>query len=297
MIYDCAPGSWRGVATGLKTLEENCGNLKRECIGRSVLGCPIFAAKIGCGVRRVLVVAGQHGNEWIGTRALMRFIVALCGGCVCGIAARDLLDKCTFFFVPLANPDGVELAQGRSCRGEAFNNARLIGGDFPEIPFPTGWKANINGVDLNLQFPAGWERARQIKFSAGFDRPAPRDYVGPSPLSEPESRSLAEYTRFVCPDTVVALHSQGEVIYWRYNGYEPSGSRALGERMSRVSGYTLELTPPLSDNAGFKDWFIAEFGRPGYTVELGLGENPLPDKQLAHIFQRAAAILVQAALW
>ena len=45
------------------------------------------------------------------------------------------------------------------------------------------------GVDLNLQFPAGWEQAKEIKFAQGFTSPAPRDYVG--------SRSFS-YTRSPC---------------------------------------------------------------------------------------------------
>ena len=44
--------------------------------------------------------------------------------------------------------------------------------------FQVGWKANINGVDLNLQFPAGWENAKEIKYAQGFNKPAPRDFVG-----------------------------------------------------------------------------------------------------------------------
>ncbi len=27
---------------------------------------------------------------------------------------------------------------------------------------------------------------------------------------------------------------------------------------------------------GYKDWFIQDFNRPGYTLELGEGQNPLP---------------------
>ena len=36
--------------------------------------------------------------------------------------------------------------------------------------FQVGWKANIKGVDLNLQFPAGWEKAKEIKYAQGFTR-------------------------------------------------------------------------------------------------------------------------------
>ena len=50
--------------------------------------------------------------------------------------------------------------------------------NFQIFLFQVGWKANINGVDLNLQFPAGWENAKEIKYAQGFNRPTPRDFVG-----------------------------------------------------------------------------------------------------------------------
>ena len=28
--------------------------------------------------------------------------------------------------------------------------------------------------------------------------------------------------------------------------------------------------------AGYKDWFIQYYDRPGYTIEVGLGQSPLP---------------------
>ena len=52
------------------------------------------------------------------------------------------------------------------------------------------------GVDLNLQFPAGWENARQIKYSQGFNQTAPRDFVGFGPLTEPEALSIYNFNLF-----------------------------------------------------------------------------------------------------
>ena len=157
--------------------------------------------------------------------------------------------------------------------------------DFADIPFPDGWKANLLGVDLNLQYPAGWLQAREIKFSQGFDRPAPRDFVGRAPLNQPESRAIADYTEAVDPALVLAYHTQGKVIYWQFEDVFVPGARELGERMAEVSGYALDDTPYESAFAGYKDWFIKYFRRPGYTIEVGEGVNPLPLSQFDEIYR------------
>lgn len=130
----------------------------------------------------------------------------------------------------------------------------------------------------------------------GFDRPAPRDYVGRAPLDQKESRALAGYTEYIDPDLVLAFHSQGKQIYWKYQDIEIPGARALGEVFAKVSGYTLEDTPYASGFAGYKDWFILRFGKPGYTIEVGQGENPLPLEQFPEIYRENSGILVTAAL-
>ncbi len=147
-------------------------------------------------------------------------------------------------------------------------------------------------MDLNLQFPAGWEDARSIKFEQGFTTPAPRDYVGPSPLSQPESLALYNFTLQHNFRLVLSYHTQGKEIYWQFQTYTPPESLSIGRLFSKVSGYQLTDTPYNSSFAGYKDWFIQDYRRPGFTIEAGLGANPLPISQFDEIFRDNLGILV-----
>ena len=125
-------------------------------------------------------------------------------------------------------------------------------------------------MDLNLQFPAGWEKAKEIKFEQGFTSPAPRDFVGTSPLVAPEAKAMYNFTLNHNFRLILAYHTQGEVIYWKFSNYVPPASIYIGEQFALASGYTLENTPYTSGFAGYKDWFIQNYNRPGYTIEAGL---------------------------
>ena len=147
-----------------------------------------------------------------------------------------------------------------------------------------------------MQYPAGWLQAREIKFSQGYTRPGPRDYVGRAPLSQLEARALAGYTGAIDPALVLAYHTQGKVIYWQFEDIFVAGARELADRFGQLSGYTVEDTPYESAFAGFKDWFIKVFRRPGFTIEVGEGENPLPISQFDEIYRDKLGILVAAAM-
>ena len=276
--------------------------LRTEILTKTDPGRNIRTLVIGNGPRKVIYSAAWHANEWITTPVLLKFVEEFAeainsGGTIFGMNAGDLAANTTIYTVPMVNPDGVDLVTGAiKPDSEELDNAEEIAEHFPAIPFPDGWKANLNGVDLNLQFPAGWLRAREIKFLQGYNRPAPRDYVGRAPLNQRESRAMAGYTEYIDPALVLAYHTQGEEIYWSFLDYEVPGARQLGEKLANVSGYRLAEPAPNSSYAGYKDWFIKEFRRPGYTIEAGVGINPLPLSQFDEIYRDNLGILVTAAL-
>ena len=276
--------------------------LRTEVLTESAYGRNLRTLVIGNGPRKVIYSASHHANEWITTPVLLKFVedfacALQCGGEIFNIPASMLAAKVTIYTVPMVNPDGVDLVLGAIPQNSrSYENAKEIGDDFPAIPFPEGWKANLLGVDLNLQYPAGWLQAREIKFSQGYTRPAPRDYVGRAPLDQRESRALAGYTEYIDPALVLAYHTQGKEIYWQFEDFQVPGARELGERLAEVSGYALADTPYNSSFAGYKDWFIKVFRRPGFTIEAGEGENPLPLSQFEEIYRDNLGILVTAAI-
>ena len=273
---------------------------RTEVLARTAFGREIRTLAIGHGPRKVIYSASHHANEWITTLVLLKFVEELAQRYaarenIFGTPAQRILSAATIYTVPMVNPDGVDLVVGDIDPGQ-LAIARELADNYPQIPFPEGWKANLAGVDLNLQYPAGWLTAREIKFSQGFTRPGPRDYVGRAPLNQPESRALHGYTEYIDPALILAYHSQGKEIYWKFRDYEVPGAEELGQAFARVSGYTLSDTPYASGFAGYKDWFIERFRRPGYTIEVGQGVNPLPLSQFPEIYRDNLGILVLAAL-
>ncbi len=271
---------------------------RSELLTTTAFQRPIRTLVIGNGPRKVIYSASHHANEWITSLVLLKFAEELAQGIERGDPeAQRIRETATIYMVPMVDPDGVDLVVGAIQPGSIqYEQAQRIGEDFPAIPFPEGWKANLLGVDLNLQYPAGWLTAREIKFRQGYDRPAPRDYVGRAPLNQLEAKALAGYTEYIDPALVLAYHSQGKEIYWQFQDYEVPGAQELGEKMAAASGYTLADTPYSSSFAGYKDWFIQNFRRPGYTIEVGEGINPLPLSQFDEIYRDNVPILTIAAV-
>ncbi|GGA16651.1 M14 family metallopeptidase [Psychrobacillus lasiicapitis] len=263
--------------------------LRVSSIGNTVLGKDIPEIEIGNGEKRVHYNASFHANEWITTPILLTFLndylLSLTNQrSIRGLATSPLYIQTTLSIVPMVNPDGVDLVLNGPPTEEP-SRSNVIEWNNDSLDF-SGWKANIRGVDLNDQFPAEWERER----ARNPKTPGPRDYGGESPLSEPEAIAMADLTRNKDFARVLAFHTQGRVIYWGFENLEPPETEAMVTEFSRVSGY--EPVQTIESYAGYKDWFIQDWRRPGFTVELGLGTNPLPLTQFDEIYEEALGIFL-----
>jgi g-D-glutamyl-meso-diaminopimelate peptidase len=273
----------------LARLTERYPFIALSTIGETVLGRPIPAVRIGTGRKEVHYNASFHAAEWITTPLLMKFIERYAeayqnGERIGQFNIPALYRETSLWVVPMVNPDGVELQQeGIEPDNPYYETVlRANGGslDFRQ------WVANIRGVDLNNQFPAQWEREAR----RGPSGPAPLNYSGPSPLSEPEARAMADFTRAHDFRLVIAFHTQGEVIYWGFEGLEPPESEQIVTVFSEASGYL--PVRYVQSWAGYKDWFIQEWRRPGFTVEVGRGVNPLPITQFWRIWSQNIGLML-----
>lgn len=294
-IYTTIPYSSAVLQVNLQGLLRKFPYIQISTIGYSVMQKRISAIKIGTGPVQVMYNASHHANEWITTPLVMKFVqdyarAYTAGGTIFDIPARELYEKTTLTVVPMVNPDGVDLVTGQIKPGTYFYGSALSMNN-PPVDFPSGWKANIRGVDLNLNYPAGWETAKEIKFANGYTQPSPRDYVGPYPLSEPESSAMASLTEQNSFALTISYHTQGEVIYWKFEDYVVPRAEEIVRAMADASGYIPDETPRYSAYAGYKDWFIQQYQLPGYTVEAGSGINPLPIADFDSIYERNIGIM------
>ena len=271
--------------------------ISRYTIGKSCIGRDITALKIGKSADYALVTAAFHGSEHITTNILLYFIEELAnavsnGGSVAGVDASKAIIGRGIIFVPRVNPDGCEISihGSAACKDMAENIGRLCKNDFVH------WNANFRGVDINHNFDADWKNLRERERKEGIYGPSPRRFGGPKPESEPETVALTSLCRKGRIRHVIALHTQGEVIYWSYSDKKIPRSEKMAEIMATSSGYALDYPTGLAVGGGFKDWFISEMHRPAFTIELGKGENPLPIEDAKKIYLRVREMLMLASI-
>ena len=241
--------------------------------GQSACGAPLVALFAGRHEYPVLLVqCAIHAREWVTALLALEQI------------SRGM-PRGGAYFLPLANPDGAALC----LRGERF--LRTLSPAHARALRALGasplWKANARGVDLNVNFDAGWGRGGRNVFA-----PAPENYVGAHPFSEPETCALRDLTLRIRPDATLSFHTKGEEIYWEYG--QPPAALARDGRLARAlaahSGYALRAAP--HSHGGYKDWCIRRLGIPSFTVEAGSDalSHPLGRSALGAIIEKTAGM-------
>ena len=272
-----------------KALEEGFPFLRVGTLGNSVLGRPIPLLSIGTGERKCLYVATHHAMEWITTLLLMRFTNDFCTACmqnttVGGITPKQLLNTHTLLIVPMLNPDGTDY----QLNGIAANNPlreRLLkmngSADFSH------WQANARGVDLNHNYDAGFWEYKNLEKENGIEGGASTRYSGEAPESEPETAALCNLIRISVPmGGVLSLHTQGEEIYCNTSKASPKQTGSIARCLSHHTGYRLARANGSAAYGGLADWCLQKMSIPAFTLECGLGCNPLPMESLSKIYCR-----------
>ena len=269
-------------------------------IGKSLQKRDIIAITFGEGSQCVLYNAGHHGNEWITSLLLMKWLEKIAftyslKGRIMGYDIPKLFRDYKVVLVPMVNPDGVNLAI-HGIDSVSNNQNTILKMNGRNLNF-VNWKANSRGVDLNRNYAAQWQEYKGIEKRLGIKGPCAAGFSGSYPESEPEVSALTEFTRNIAPKFALSFHSQGQVIYWNYNNIRKRDCYNMAKALSQVSGYALGNEDFSASFAGYKDWFLKEFNRPALTIEVGLGKNPLSLKQFSSIYERNEELLLLSAMF
>jgi g-D-glutamyl-meso-diaminopimelate peptidase len=278
--YDC-------LCRDVKKLCENYGMIEKEVIGKSVMGRDIISLKAGTGEKKIVLLGAYHGLEYLTAAFLMKFLSdytlsAVLGNEYFGRNASELFKNVTLYIIPMVNPDGVDIAVNGLDITNAYHREliSLVG----IHSFNNVWQANARGVDLNHNHNADW--------SMVIERPSFSKFGGEYPESEPEIKAVVDFVRRIDCDMLLSFHSQGKEIYYDFKGMAPEGAKETAQKMARQSGYSVSQPEGSAAFGGCKDWFISEFGRMGFTVEIGIGKNPLPMEQLNDVYEENANIVL-----
>ena len=257
-------------------------------IGQSVQGKDIPVLVVGnpSAANQILIHAGIHGREYMNPNIVMMQVESMLAnpGTVYDgqTNAQWMADSC-FHIIPMVNPDGITISQTKSCSSDVLAICTLNLVSSSNLSnYLMLWKANANGVDLNLQFPSGWNEQQSVS------KPAGSDYKGDAPMKEPEVLALSAYTQGHSFDITISYHSTGNDIYVEFplaTDALNAKSRSLGGTISALTGYGVFGTP-LSEGAGYKDWALSACGIPSVTIETGSVSCPLPLSQFSAIWAK-----------
>ncbi len=264
-----------GYADLLHEVELFCRNgIETGIVGESELGQAIPYIFVGNKNGNYMIVqAAIHAREHLTALLAVNLAKHL-------VRNKQLTMLGGIYFVPMVNPDGVCLCQngvGFVRDKERKSNLLAINGksDF------SLWKANADGVDLNVNFDAKWGEGSQNEFYKSS-----ANYIGKSPFSARETKALARFTQSIKPCVTISYHLKGEEIYWEFGqkSHRRFRDKRYAEAIARYTGYAVKT--PEGSVGGYKDWCIEKFKIPSFTIEVGSDElsHPFPYSEFEKIF-------------
>ena len=296
--------TYQKMESDIELLKQRYEGVTSDSIGTTTDGRNLYRIVIGSrdAKKKILVVGAIHAREYIIAPLVMRQIKEMLDKREDGDKS---LDEICIEYVPMVNPDGVTISQSGINglnKEESKKKLQEIIDSWSEWGlkenqdkynwFLNKWKNNLNGVDINHNFPTqGWpNRADSRK------RPCNEFYKGASAGSESETQYLITLVNNENFDAVLNYHTQGQIIYWSNQHASAdvlAKDRAMADIVAAYTGY--KLVAPEADGSkygtGFKDWLDWEKGIPNVTVEVGIGTSPVPETQIESIWQQNTGVL------
>ena len=278
-------------------------------IGSSLDGRSIYAAQLGNpdAERQIIISAGIHAREYLTPMLVMKqlefYLYNYDTAEYNGVPFSEIFEKYTFCILPMCNPDGITLTQYGidSIRSEelkstirsVYDSDRAHKHTYDSFEkYLTYWKANARGVDLNRNFDtADWIKLDKV------NQPSYVEYKGEAPLSEPEAKALAEYASSLSSPTLsLAIHSQGEIIYFDCGQDDIHPSLNLAKAVKEVCKY--KIIYDTRQDAAFEDWCVLNKNIPSITVETGNYDvkEPIPEGEFNKIWKKCRDLWAHTAV-
>lgn len=263
------------------------GKASLSSIGSSEDGRTIWCLRLGnpSAGRKIVIDAGIHAREWLNPQMIVRKceeILRLYGD------YKSTLNHVCLYVVPMINPDGVSISQYGF---GAIHSKKLQKLCKKTKSSARTWKGNARGVNLNFNFPGGWNQKGKAKKPDGIT------YPGEKAGSEKETKAMMRFINGLSGiKGVLNYHSMGNILYWNYN-VESNASlygrqSELARKVNSFTHYTLMPKSISTDpNGGLGDWLIYVKKIPNVTVETGSVACPLPHSQMGRITKQNSELL------
>lgn len=238
-----------------------CFSIGKSTLGNDIL-CFFMGNKIG---KQILLTGGIHAREYISTAFLLKEIGYL----------KNFKINGGIYFIPAINPDGINLVRNgiKSVKNKEIKKRLIRINNSRDFSL---WKANINAVDLNVNYDANWgEGKKNIKY------PNPENFIGDYPNSETENINIIKFLNTYKIDCALSYHSKGEVIY-----FSSKQEEILAKQISKDNFYNYEMS--IGSTGGLSDYIRKYYNIPALTIEVGNDNltHPIREKHLKVIFKQ-----------